>query len=308
MDPQLLEACGSRPGWPCDALFRATGNTTLAKLGGFLVGTPLKVMLIVLGALILNGLVHRAIHRFVDALARQAAGAIDVAAVGLRTAARTRTIGVVLRSTTTVVIYGLAGLDVLGELGLDLGPLIAGAGIAGVAIGFGAQSLVKDFLTGVFMLIEDQYGVGDVVDLGVATGTVEAVTLRSTRLRSADGTVWHVSNGEIVRVGNKSQQWSRALLDVAVAYDSDLRGAEAVIKAAADSMAADEAWADELLDAPEVWGVERIANGGADIRLIVKTRPASQFRVMRELRVRVKEALDDAGIRPPGTVTTEPPV
>ena len=301
MDPQLLDACGQQPGWPCDALFRATDNKALAGTARFLVGTPLKVFVIVLGALVLNFLVRRAIRRFVDTVINKASDSPQLA-VGVRTAARTRTLGVVMRSTSTAVIYGFAGLDVLGEVGINLGPLIAGAGIAGVAIGFGAQSLVKDFLTGTFMLVEDQYGVGDVVDLGLASGTVEAVTLRTTRLRSSDGTVWHIPNGQILRVGNKSQQWSRALLDISVAYDSDLRRAEEVIKEAAVAMSTDPAWEGELLDEPELWGVERLDSNGAEIRLVVKTRPASQFKVMRELRVRVKEALDVAGIRPPVVV------
>src|SRR5437879_1271774 len=248
MDPDLLNACGARPGWPCDAIFRATGNKTLARAGDFVVGTPLKVFVIALGAVVLNWLVRRAIVRFVDALMNHTAELPVLAGVGVRTAARARTLGVVMRSAASVVIYGFAALDVLGELGINLGPLIAGAGIAGVAIGFGAQSLVKDFFTGTFMLVEDQYGVGDVVDLGLATGTVEAVTLRTTRLRSADGTVWHIPNGQIVRVGNKSQQWSRALIDVSVAYDSDLRRVEEIIKRAADEMAADEEWAGGLVD------------------------------------------------------------
>jgi small conductance mechanosensitive channel len=302
MDPKLVDACGAQPGWPCDWIFRATDNKTLAGTARFLVGTPLKVVVILIGAVLLNWLAGRGIRRFVDTVVNKANGTPQLAAVGVRTAARTRTLGVVMRSTATVVIYGFAFLDILGEVGINLGPLIAGAGIAGVAIGFGAQSLVKDFLTGTFMLVEDQYGVGDVVDLGLASGTVEAVTLRTTRLRSSDGTVWHIPNGQIMRVGNKSQQWSRALLDVAVAYESDLRHAEEVIKAAAVDMANDPDWEGELLDEPELWGVERLSAGGADIRLVVKTAPASQFRVMRELRVRVKEALDAAGIRPPVVV------
>jgi small conductance mechanosensitive channel len=190
---------------------------------------------------------------------------------------------------------------VLGELGIELGPLIAAAGIAGVALGFGAQSLVKDFLAGIFILIEDQYGVGDIIDVGevsgtLVTGTVESVSLRATRLRSTNGTVWHVPNGTILRVGNMSQQWARALLDVSVAYGSDLDRAQAVIKAAADELWQDPAWSEELLEEPELWGVESLAPEGVTIRLVVKTQPAEQFRVLRELRGRIKLALDAAGV------------
>jgi len=304
VDPKLIDACGARPGWPCDVIFRSTGNKQLAQAGGYLVGTPLKLVLIAIGALILNWVVGRSVRRFTESLIARSGQSLLTS--GVRTTARARTLGVVLRSIATIVIYGMAALSALGEVGINLGPLIAGAGIAGVAVGFGAQSLVKDFLTGIFMLVEDQYGVGDVIDVGLAVGTVEAVTLRSTRLRSADGTVWHVPNGAVARVGNKSQQWSRALLDVTVAYDSDLRRAQEIIKEAADAMAADERWAGELLDAPEVWGVEQLSGAGADIRLVIKTRPAAQFNVMRELRVRVKEALDAADIHPPPTVLAPP--
>jgi small conductance mechanosensitive channel len=306
MDPTLVDACGDHPHWPCDQVFRATSNKTLANGADFLVGTPLKIFLIVVGAFILNRVVHRAIRKFTTTIAARATAALlSGAADGARSAARTQTLAVVLRSLTTATIYGFAALIILGEVGINLGPLIAGAGIAGVAIGFGAQSLVKDFLTGIFMLVEDQYGVGDVVDLGDAVGTVEAVNLRSTRLRAADGTVWHVPNGQILRVGNKSQQWSRALIDVEVAYDTDLRTAEQIIKETADALYADPDWQQELLEEPEVWGVERIGSGGVDIRLVIKTRPASQFKVMRELRIRVKEALDAQGIQAP-TVMVSP--
>ena len=135
-----------------------------------------------------------------------------------------------IASTATVLIWVIALFLVLGELGIDLAPLIAGAGIAGVALGFGAQNVVKDCLAGLFMLIEDQYGIGDVVDLGEAAGTVERITLRTTVLRGLDGTVWHVPNGEVVRVGNQSQLWSVAVVDVAVAYDADIAVASGIFE------------------------------------------------------------------------------
>ncbi len=308
MDPTLVDACGDHPHWPCDQVFRATSNKTLASGADFIVGTPLKILLITLGAFILNRVLRRMIRKFTAAIAARATHSLLTGqSNGARAAARTQTLGVVLTSLSSATIYSFAALIILGELGINLGPLIAGAGIAGVAIGFGAQSLVKDFLSGIFMLIEDQYGVGDVVDLGEAVGTVEAVNLRSTRLRASDGTVWHVPNGQIVRVGNKSQQYSRALIDVEVAYDSDLRLAEQIIKETADALYEDEEWKSELLEEPEVWGVERIGSGGVDIRLVIKTRPASQFKVMRELRIRVKEALDAHGIQAPTPLVSPSP-
>src|SRR6201999_3875756 len=143
----------------------------------------------------------------------------------------------VLRSVVSFVVWVVAGLLILGQIGFNLAPLLAGAGILGVAIGFGSQSLVKDFLSGFFILVEDQFGGGDIVDLepGIS-GTVEAVSLRTTRLRSVDGTVWHLPNGEIRRVGNLSQHWSRAVMDIDVAYDTDIEHASAVIKRVADEL------------------------------------------------------------------------
>ena len=195
------------------------------------------------------------------------------------------------------MIFTIAGFLVVGEFGLNLAPLLAGAGIVGIALGFGAQSLVKDFLSGMFILVEDQFGVGDIVDLDQQTsGTVEAVSLRTTRLRAVDGTVWHVPNGDIRRVGNKSQHWSRALLDVEVAYDTDIEQAKGVIKRVADTLWHER---DDILEEPEVWGVERLGPNAIVIRLVVKTRPADQYDVSRELRQRLKEAFDAEGIEIP---------
>ena len=188
----------------------------------------------------------------------------------------------------------------LGQLDMDLAPLIAGAGIGGLALGFGAQSIVKDFLSGLFMLIEDQYGVGDIVDVGSALGTVEKVSLRSTTIRDVKGTVWHVPNGAISRVGNFSQLWSRALLDVEVAYDTDLDLARDVIQSVGDSLWADKEWGgDELMERPEIWGVQELGASAVALRLVVKTEPSKQWAVERELRLRLKVAFDEAGIEIP---------
>jgi small conductance mechanosensitive channel len=203
----------------------------------------------------------------------------------------------VLRSVASFSIWTIATFMVLDQVGINLGPLIAGAGIVGVAIGFGSQSLVKDFLAGIFILVEDQFGVGDIVDLGEAVGVVEVVSLRTTRLRSVDGTVWHVPNGEIRRVGNKSQHWSRALLDIQVAYTTDIEEARGVIKQVADA-----AWREEpelILEEPELWGVEKLGAHGIDIRLVVKTQPSKQWEISRLIRERLKAAFDERGIEIP---------
>src|SRR3954462_14749305 len=305
--PELLDACGASPSWACRRIFEATGNKSLAGLVDWLIGGPLHVLLIIVIAIIANAVIRRAIRRFTETISgvvsagharrNQETAAVIPPEHSVRAASRAKTIGSVLRSLSTAIVYSIAALTVLGELGIDLAPLVASAGIAGVAFGFGAQSLVKDFLTGMFMLMEDQYGVGDIIDAGEAKGTVEAVGLRTTRLRDVEGTVWHIPNGQIARVGNKSQEWARALLDVSVSYDTDLRQAEEVIKDVADSMWHDSDWSSRLLEEPEIWGVENLGPEGIDIRMGIKTRPSEQFKVMRELRTRLKERFDAEGIQ-----------
>jgi small-conductance mechanosensitive channel len=267
-----------------------------------------RIALILIVAIVLRYLLHRAINRVVTrAIATPAVPEalrqrlIDQAPAiaAERRRQRTETVGSVLRSLSTAVVFGIAFTTILGQLGVDLGPIIASAGIIGVAVGFGAQNLVKDFLTGMFMILEDQYGVGDAVDVGEAVGIVEAVGLRTTRLRSVDGTVWHVRNGEVVRVGNQSQGWSRALLDVSVAYDTDIELATSCIKRVADEVWQGEAVGSFVLEEPEVWGVEDLGIDGVAIRLVVKTAPLEQWKVARELRRRIKEAFNEAGIEIP---------
>lgn len=212
---------------------------------------------------------------------------------------RVGTLGAVLRNVASIVIFTLAVLMVLGELDISLGPLIAGAGIAGVALGFGAQSLVRDFLSGIFIVMEDQYGVGDIVDVGEASGVVEEVTLRVTRLRDVQGTLWHVPNGEIRRVGNMSQLWARVILDAEVAYDTDIAEASKVIKEVADGLWREALTTAPILEEPELWGIEEFGLKGISIRLAVKTEPGSQWAISRELRARLKRAFDERGIQIP---------
>ena len=265
------------------------GDDTLRE---WLLGRPLRVVLILVVALVLTWFYRRLVHRIskrivsqntrvvIERVSRAGIGDTPAPNAG-RLQARTDTLRSVLANAGTVVIWTIALLLVLGELGVNLGPLIAGAGIAGVALGFGAQQMVQDYLAGVFILTEDQFGIGDVVDLGEATGTVEEVSLRSTRLRDLDGVVWHVPNGVLTRVGNKSKQWSRALVDVSVAYDCDLREAMRVMLSTAEALAAEDEWSDMILEAPEMWGVEELAADGVTLRLIAKTRPGDQFEVVR---------------------------
>ncbi|MGQ0844184.1 MAG: mechanosensitive ion channel family protein, partial [Sporichthyaceae bacterium] len=266
-------------------------------------------------ALLLRGVVHKTIQKAAARLAnglphpgigrgRGEGGRPGPADSGGTLAAERRhqraaTMSSVLRSVSTGVIFTVAILMALSELGLNVAPLIASAGIIGVALGFGAQSLVKDFLSGLFMIVEDQYGVGDVTDLGDASGTVEAVGLRVTRLRDVNGTVWYVRNGEIARVGNKSQGWARAVIDVDIAYGEDVSRVRKLMLDTANEVFESEPNSALIVEPPEVWGVEALSADAVVVRLVVKTVPLQQWKVARLLRERIKFAFDDAGIEIP---------
>jgi small conductance mechanosensitive channel len=284
------------------------GSMDTTSVLDFLVGAPLKIAGILVVAAIVNRLARRAVRRGLTRLgqgglrerltsARGRSILADTGELSPRSSQRIDALSTVLRSVASFAIWTMAAFLVLDAIGINLGPMLAGAGILGVAIGFGSQSLVKDFLAGIFILVEDQFGVGDIVDLGEAVGVVEVVSLRTTRLRSVDGTVWHVPNGEIARVGNKSQHWSRALLDIQVAYTTDLSEAREVIK-----QVADEVWHEQpetVLEEPELWGVENLGAHGVDIRLVVKTQPSKQWEVSRLIRERIKAAFEERGIEIP---------
>ncbi|MDP9389140.1 MAG: mechanosensitive ion channel family protein [Actinomycetota bacterium] len=260
-----------------------------------------KITLLVVGGFVAVRLATRTVRRFVRTVHQRS----PVRTASLRVEQRLTTIGDVLTGLVRAVVWIVVVLLVLGEVGVQLAPLLAGAGIAGIAIGFGAQSLVRDFLSGFFILLEDQYGVGDVIDLGDVTGTVEDISLRVTRIRATDGTVWFVPNGEIKRVGNSSMEWSRALIDVMVAYETDVQGVIASLRDVATRFAEDPAWADAVLEQPEVWGVQAMGADGVTIRLVVKTAPRQQYAVARELRGRITDRLRREGIQGPGkTVQT----
>lgn len=209
---------------------------------------------------------------------------------------RAETMGSVLRSTSALVI-GIVVVTAIANINdWDLGPVLASAGVLGVALGFGAQTLVKDWLSGLFMLIEDQYGVGDVVNLGEASGVVEAIGLRVTQVRDLSGTLWYVRNGEVLRVGNMTQGWSRALVEVQVPPDADVDRAMEVLRAAAAEIAADPELSPHLLAEPEVTGFEDLRAEAVMLRTIIKVAPAKQWVVQRALRARIRERFAEAGI------------
>ncbi|GAA4798738.1 mechanosensitive ion channel family protein [Streptomyces ziwulingensis] len=276
-----------------------------------LIGIPLRIVLIVIGVALVRVLAKRAITRVVQRILEPAGPAREPARrsgrgpavlhrdrsrVRERREQRAKTIGSVLSSIVSIVLFAVAVALVLDQVGIALGPLLASAGVVGLAIGFGAQSLVADYLSGMLIMIEDQYGVGDSVDLGEAVGDVEHVGLRLTHVRDLNGGLWHIRNGEIARVRNDSQEWARAVLDVAVAYDSDLDEVYRVLEEAGRSLRENPAFTGVLLEEPSVWGVQSLDADAVVVRLAVKTVPLQQWSVTRELRRRVKEALDAAGI------------
>ncbi len=230
----------------------------------------------------------------IDSAAAQA----ETALVDERRQQRVQALGAILRSASSVAIFAIAGFIILGDLGLNLAPLLASAGVVGIAIGFGAQSLVSDYLTGIFMLVEDQYGVGDVITVGTATGTVENVTLRVTRMRDVNGIVWHIRNGTISTVGNESQGWARAVIDFPLPYAADLTTIRELFERTGEELWNEPAWRAVMLEAPEVWGAQDLSSTQVTMRVVAKTAPLRQWEVEREMRARVKRALADAGILP----------
>ncbi len=304
-------ACDTTGDRLCNLVLDRTGNEWLAAAAGWLIAKPIVILLMFLGALLVRWLVFKLIDRLV---ARAVVGVIqpvthqrfgrtvveapdkEARVAAARRRQRAETMGAVLRSIATFVVFTLVAIMALSEIGVNVGPLIAGAGIVGVALGFGAQSLVRDFLSGIFMIFEDQYGIGDEVDLGDAIGTVEAVTLRVTRLRDVNGTVWYVRNGEILRVGNQSQNWARAVLDVPVSYAEDLERVRRVLAEVCHELVESAEFSGKVLEEPEVWGVQDLSIDGPVVRVAIKTVPLAQWAIARELRQRIKDRFDREGI------------
>jgi small-conductance mechanosensitive channel len=309
-------SCAEGDGTFCGWVHQATGQEWVGLAAAWLLATPLTILAILLLAFLARHLVYRVINRTVEhaikgdgGLLRGRTGSVFESSplAAERRTQRAQAVGSVLRSISTGVILGVAALTIMDVLGIPIGPLLASAGIAGVALGFGAQTLVRDFISGIFMIMEDQYGIGDVIDMGEASGTVEAVGLRVTRLRDAEGTVWHVRNGEVVRVGNRSQGWSRALVDITVPPDADLDVVRsAMLRVATDVYENAPSFAGAITAPPEVLGVESMARDSTVVRLAVTTTPEQQAAVAREMRARVKAELDRLGIAFPATTPAAP--
>ena len=281
----LVDACGADPGWACEHVYDWTGSKWWANAAEWLLAKPITILAIVLVA----SIVARVVRWFITRAMRRLMAAADGGSAGrlgrhtssvllsagddsLRNTARVGTLTAVFRSLATALVWFVAMVAIFDVLGVSLGPILATAGILGVALGFGTQQMVRDFIAGFFIVTEDQLGVGDTVDLGGgAKGVVERVSLRATHLRDVEGTVWHVPNGQMAR-------------------------ASEVMKATADALAADPDFVMAITDSPEVWGIQEFSPAGVEVRLVIRTLPAGQFAVLRELRARLKVAFADAGI------------
>jgi small conductance mechanosensitive channel len=287
----------------------------------WLVGIPLKILIIVIVALIaqaiLRGIINRTVRTAserakVERLAqmRKVTRTAELTSVLMtqRTEQRAAAIGTLLRSVVAITVWSIAVLMILPLLGIDVAPLLASAGVLGVALGFGAQTLVKDYLSGIFIIFEDQYGVGDMVDLGGAVGTVEEVALRCTRLRDMSGVVWYVRNGEILRVANRSQGWTLAVVDIPIAYNEDIERVRSIVDKVATDMDEDPDYDDLLLGKPTFAGVESVSGEAVIIRITAKAAPEKQVSVARTIRERMKLAFDRAGIVVPVMVRQLPNV
>ncbi|MEU6859456.1 mechanosensitive ion channel family protein [Glycomyces sp. NPDC046736] len=297
----------------CTLLWKITGNEALSLDTGVVLDKIGQVLLIILAASLLRWIVNRSIARIIrqvtavkgpqpiaelaEKLSASAGRRMEI--VGDRSAKRAETLTGVLQHVSGIIIYSIAFMLVLSAFSVNLAPILASAGIAGIAIGFGAQNLVQDYLAGIFILLEDQYGVGDIVDVGDASGTVVDMGLRVTTLRSLDGTLWYVRNGQIMRVGNSSQSWAYVVVDTPLPPNADVDTAGDRIQEVAEAFVEDEAWSDYVLAEPEYLGPVEVTIDEIKVRLGVRTTSDKQWAAGRELRLRINEALREAGIVDP---------
>lgn len=264
---------------------------------------------IIIGAIVLRIVLRFIINRLVSRIVtgakkRQvgeaAATAHESPLSAVRIVQRTRTLGGVLNNIVVVVLVTVAVLSVITTINQDiLGSFALITAALGAGLGFGAQNIIKDVLNGLFIVAEDQLGVGDVIDTGFATGVVEHVGIRVTQLRDVNGTVWFIRNGEIVRVGNMSKGWSRVIIDLTVPSNADVAAVQAQALATATALSTTSKWRPLMVERPEVWGIRSVTGDALVIRLVAKTRPGSKDAVARELLSRLKIALDELGVTLP---------
>ena len=312
---ERIEAvCGeSQAFWMCELTMRATdGNEVLARLAGA-ANTVLRIVLILLLAYFATRVARSAVRRF----ARRTEERINLrleqnASRGLaphpehyrtRRLQRLHAIKGVLQGVAGALVWVIAILAIVDAVGISLQPVLAGAGLLGIVVGFGAQQLVRDVLAGIAMLIEDQYGVGDWINVDGEIGQVERVGLRATSFRDLDGIQWHVLNGYIQRVGNLSQEWGRMTFDVPVALDTHVPTAKALISHVAAELVDDPVWSKDIIGPHEIWGVQDFGPDGLKIRVVIPTRPMANWDIKRQMRERINQAFLEAGIRQPGRLT-----
>jgi len=300
----LTAAChSSEPGIACRLAWDLTHSVRAAELTKVYLAGPAQLVIrigfVILIALVLRLAAHRSIRKITARATKDSPNGNDRAKTLLfreRRQQRASALGTILSNAASLTIFGIAAITILGDMGLNLAPVLASAGVLGVAIGFGAQNLVQDFLAGIFMLLEDQYGLGDVIDVDGTSGTVEAVSLRITRLRDVNGVVWHIRNGTISKAGNKSQGWARAVVDFPVPYRHDIPQVRHVMARTAAALWQEPAWHEIILEEPEVWGVQTLYTDAVLLRVVARTVPLRQWEVQRELTERLKTALDAAGV------------
>lgn len=272
-------------------------------------GTPVDLVIVFVGALIVRSISLRVIARVTTRAVRLAQERAsrdghspespEAHIEMLRREQRATSVTSLLRTITNSVIWTLTALTILSMVGINVGPILASAGVVGVALGFGAQTLVKDYLAGFFLILEDQFGIGDLVDVGPVVGVVEEIGLRVTRLRDLSGVVWYVRNGEILRVANRSQGWTMAVVDVPINYDSDLDQVRALVEQVANQMMSDPICEELIIDRPEYAGVESVSGEAMVIRITARALPDKQVPASREIRERLKIAFDAAGVKVP---------
>jgi len=310
----LTAACKSdEPGIACRLVWDISHSAHAAEVTRVYLAGPINVVLKIAFVLVLAFVARAITHRAINRITGRAAEGHPSTEVGHsrglrpersgeRRRQRSHALGSILRNATTILIFGIAGIIILGDLGIDLAPLLASAGVLGVALGFGAQSLVGDFLAGISILLEDQYGVGDVITAGTTSGTVEAVGLRVTRMRDVNGVVWHVRNGSLQQVGNQSQGWARAVIDIPVPYNQNMSEVREIMTQVVSDMWKRPEWEGVILEEPKIWGVQSLSSSEATWRLVAMTTPPRQYEVERALREEIKGALDARGITTAPTV------
>lgn len=284
----------------------------LGQVGGKALNVAIIIVVCVVLGLLLRVVIRRVVHRIVDS-AKNKASVDDTQALersplaDMRLVQRTRTLGTILQNIVNVMLVVIALVLIVNALDNSLlGSLTLLTAAVGAGLGFGAQNIVKDVLNGIFLVAEDQIGIGDVVDLGLASGVVEYVSVRITQVRDVNGTLWYVRNGEVTRIGNMSQGWARAIIDIGVSPDADLAEVEGVLLETALGLSKDSKWRTRIVEKPEIWGLESIDGDALVVRLVIKARANAKDDVAQELRKRLRAAMLEKEIALPRLSTVVP--